>query len=273
MRVRSYVPAVAFAILAGCGHSSGFLRDASTAGEAQLRMEIAAQRYARSVSGSSSIGSVFCLIPLGNGAYRDAMAALHAQAKLQTNEVLQNIREDHAFVPYVLYCEDNLIVSADVYEVIAAAPPGEARGGRGGDCDPPYSIDSQGRKLFRTECLSSEKLEPSDPYIPPSSPNAPPTTRLGDAGAPRDPGLCERAFARLDVDVRDPFRSIFPNARFVDAPPRAAFVDACAEQGDDVQLCLQPSFLKLHLEACRAEFRQMNPDQRSRLFGTFLREW
>ena len=154
MRVRLYVSALALATLAGCGRNSGFLRDANTVNEHQFRMEIAAQRYARSASGSSSIGSLFCLIPMSNGAYRDAMAALHADAKLQTNEVLENIREDHAFVSYILYCEDNLIVSADVYQVTPVSSASRSVEGEVAthlDSGPPPS-----RPLF----------EPTDPYKP-----------------------------------------------------------------------------------------------------------
>jgi hypothetical protein len=178
-------------MLAGCGPKSGFLRDANAPSEHQFRTEIAAQRYSRSVSGASSVGALFCVLPMRNGAYKDAMAALHAEAKLQTNEVLENIREDHAFSAYVLYCEDNLILSADVYEVIPVGAPAPVRSAKCGDCDPPYSIDSQGRQIFKPECVSaSEQFEPSDPYIRPSRSYVPPATWGGDAGAEaRDPGF------------------------------------------------------------------------------------
>jgi hypothetical protein len=186
MRMKLGLSAVAFAMLVGCGRNSGFLRDANTANEHQFRMELAAQRYSRSVAGSSSIRSILCLIPMSNGAYKDAMASLHAQARLQTNEVLENIREDHAFLSYLVYCEDSLIISADVYDVVPARVPAEARRIDGGACDPPYSIDSQGRELFKLECLPSDPLEPSDTSKGPPTRHVPsPSVRPApDAGGP-----------------------------------------------------------------------------------------
>ena len=258
---------LALAIAPGCGRTSGFLRDVNNINEHQFRMEIAAERYARSASGSASIGSLFCLVPLNNGAYRDAMATLHAQARLQKNEVLQNLREDHAFVFYALYCEDDLILSADVYEVVPALPPEPLRAypDRGPILPPPAPASDPGQPGV---------FEPTDPYKPPANPYAPPPAGIVDAGARRsDPDVCERAHARLSTDLPPVFRAIYPNARFVDAPPRGAFVAACVEQVDDVQLCLQSTFLKAHVDPCRAAFRDLTPEQRTRLFGTFLREW
>ena len=171
-------------LVAGCGRTSGFLRDANSINEHQFRMEIAARRYARSVSGSLTIGFFFCMIPMKNGAYKDAMAALHAEAKLQTNEVIENIREDHAFIAYVFYCEDRLIISADVYEVAAVATPAQAQHAHRSECDPPYSIDFEGRMIFKRECVSSDQFKPSDPYKPPPpNPYAPGAPDVGDAGA------------------------------------------------------------------------------------------
>jgi hypothetical protein len=247
-----------------CGHS-GFVHDASSAH--QFRMEISAQRYVRSVSGAASTAFVFCAIPTSGGAYRSAMAALHAEAQLKTNEVLANIREDHTFLTLLLYCEDDLILSADVYEVVPvlAAAHGAAQAELASNFPAPALRPSP-----------SESFEPTDPYVPPSNPYppAPSAHTQGDAGPrPRDPEVCERAHEHLTTDLPGVFHAIFPDARFVDAPAKAGFVAACVEQVDDVQLCLQATFLKAHLAPCRAAFREMTPEQRTRLFGTFLREW
>jgi hypothetical protein len=171
-------------LVAGCGRTSGFLRDANSINEHQFRMEIAAQGYARSVSGSSTIGLLFCIFPMKNGAYKDAMAALHAEAKLQTNEVIESIREDHAFIAYIFYCEDRLIISADVYGVAAVATPAQAQHPQRSAYDPPYSIDFEGRMIFKRECVSSDPSNPSDPHKPPPpDPYAPGAPGIGDAGA------------------------------------------------------------------------------------------
>jgi hypothetical protein len=254
------------AALVGCGRISGSFLSASSANEHQFRMEIAAQRYARSVSGSASVGSILCAIPTGGGAYRTAMAALHAEAQLKTNEVLVNIREDHTFLTLLLYCEDDLILSADVYEVIPVVVP--ARG---------YALPERASNFPSTAARPSaaeSSFEPTDPYLPPSNPYPPPPGPVGDAGLrASDPEICERAHTQLSADLPAVFRAIFPDARFVEAPPKAAFVAACVQQVDDVQLCLQAGFLKSHLAPCRAAFRDLTPEQRTRLFGTFLREW
>jgi hypothetical protein len=115
---------LALVVLAGCGRNSGFLRDANTINEHQFRMDITAQSYERSVMGSSAIPSILCIIPLDDAPYAHAMTELHTQAKLERNEVLENIREDHAFVVYFgMYCLDKLTISADVYQVMPVAVP------------------------------------------------------------------------------------------------------------------------------------------------------
>jgi hypothetical protein len=258
MRPRLHV-ALALAMLAGCGRSSGFLPDASSVSEHAFRMEISAERYSRSVSGSSSVGSLFCLIPMGNGAYKDAMAALHAEAKLRTNEVLENVRADHAFLPFLLYCDDQLIVSADVYQVTPAGTHARSE-------PPPEAAASFGTSFSRASASDSFST-PSNPYV-----ISPGGASGADAG-PRDPETCERAFAELTPDMPSLLRTILPNARFMEAPPKAAFLAACTGQVDDVQLCLKATFLRSHMEPCRGAFRDLSSDQRARLFGAFLREW
>jgi hypothetical protein len=262
-RVRLGMAAVAVAAIVGCGAGSGFSRGVSSVSEHEFHMDIAAQRYARSVSGSSAIGSLFCFIPIDEGAYRDAMLALHAQAKLQTNEVLENVREDHAFIFYVLYCRDTLIISADVYEVIPVAPPEHG-----------YAAPERESNFPVPTPRPAQSFEPSDPYLPPPNPYVPPSTPAVDGGVrSSDPALCERAYPRLNVDLPGVFHTLFPYAKFMDAPPKDAFVAACREQVDDVQICLQAAFLKSDLEGCRRVFRALTPEQTKQLFGTFLREW
>jgi hypothetical protein len=255
--------AVGVAAIVGCSGGSGFLRGAISGNEHQFHMELAAQRYARSVSGSSAIGSLFCFIPIDDGAYKEAMLALHAQAKLQTNEVLENIREDHSLVFYVLYCRETLIISADVYEVIPAVVPEHG-----------YAAPERASNFPVASPRPAESFEPSDPYLPPPNPYVPPAMPAGDGGVRvSDPALCERAYPRLNVDLPSVFHTLFPYAKFLDTPPKDAFVTACREQVDDVQICLQAAFLKSDLEGCRRVFRALTPEQTRQLFGTFLREW
>jgi hypothetical protein len=266
VRVRIAVVLLAGLAFLGCGRS-GFVHDASSIDTHQFRMEVSAQRYVRSVSGAASIGFVLCAIPTSGGAYRSAMTALHAEAQLKTNEVLVNIREDHTFLPLLFYCQEDLILSADVYEVVPVLAPehGAAQAERASNFPAP---------AFRPP--PSDSFEPADPYVPPSNPYPPPSAAHAPADAglrARDPEVCERAHEHLTTDLPGVFHTIFPDARFADAPAKAGFVAACVEQVDDVQLCLQSTFLKTHLAPCRAAFRDMTPEQRTRLFGTFLREW
>jgi hypothetical protein len=109
-----------FLLLAGCGTSSGFLRDAANINQHQYRQEVGAVRYSRSVFGTWTSGAVLCIIPvgLGDGPYKEAMSALHQQANLQTNQVLENIREDHSFAVYLFYCTSTVTVSADVIDLL-----------------------------------------------------------------------------------------------------------------------------------------------------------
>ena len=137
-----------------------------------------------------------------------------------------------------------MLFRSDVYEVIPSAHP-----------------------------IPSDAFEPSEPHGP-ASPRAAPSTPTTDA-PPRvsDPALCERAYPRLNADLPSAFYTLFPYAKFIDAPPKDAFVAACREQVDDVQICLQATFLKSDLEGCRRVFRALTPEQTKQLFGTFLREW
>src|SRR6202034_1856218 len=123
------------------------------------------------------------------------------------------------------------------------------------------------------EVIPSAHPIPSDafePHEPPPRPPAAPSTPTTDA-PPRvsDPALCERAYPRLNVDLPSAFYTIFPYAKFIDAPPKDPFVAACREQADDVQICLQATFLRFDLEGCRHVFHSLTPDQTKRLFGTF----
>ena len=109
------VTAVAAIAATGCGVRSGFLRDSATVNDFQYRMDVSGVQYLRQASGSSSIGSVLCAIPLNNSLYKTAMANLYNDARLQPNEVLVNFREDTGITSYVgVYCNQNLTLSADV---------------------------------------------------------------------------------------------------------------------------------------------------------------
>ncbi|HEY3816942.1 MAG TPA: hypothetical protein VGL81_07220 [Polyangiaceae bacterium] len=116
------------ALVAGCGVNDGFVHDATSGDQHEYRMDLSGVRYVRSVSGSASIGSIFCVggfvptyvhgIPLDHGLYKQAMEALQDDAKLKPNEVLKDLRTDHDPACYLfVYGVNSLTISADVYEV------------------------------------------------------------------------------------------------------------------------------------------------------------
>jgi hypothetical protein len=119
-------------LLAGCGINEGFKHDLASGDQHQYRMDLSGIRYARTVAGTASIGSILCLgfpwagawvpgIPLDHGLYKHAMEALHEDAKLKPNEVLKDLRTDHDPTCYLLlYGVNSLTVSADVYELTPA---------------------------------------------------------------------------------------------------------------------------------------------------------
>lgn len=213
--------------LAGCGSGSGFLRDATTANQHQYRQEVGTVTYLRSASGSSSAGSIFCAIPVEtDGQYKTAMQELHAQAKLQPNQVLENLREDHITQAYFFfYCVSTLTLSADVVELrpVGAPPP----------------------SLATTSQPAPAQAQPA----------------------------CELAYAQLPR-LAAPLKRLYPNADLAPTPPaKSRFIPACFEQPDDVQSCLQASFLESHLDACKDVFESLPPRARKRLFLTFLTDF
>jgi hypothetical protein len=113
------VVAVALAsLVCGCGYNAGFIHDASSGNQHQVRMDVSAERFSRTVSGSATMGSILCLIPVDSGLFKQAMDALHEEANLKTNETLRDIREDLDPAFYLfLYCTKKLTISADVYEL------------------------------------------------------------------------------------------------------------------------------------------------------------
>jgi hypothetical protein len=228
----------------GCGVTSGFLRDATTVNQHQYRQEVAAVRYVRSAAGSSSIGAVFCSIPVSGGEapYKEAMAALHKDAALKPNEVLENIREDHTITAYlVFYCTIMLTISADVIELL---PPGTA-------------------------------VPPAHPSLtkPTSDARSDSPPEAEAAGSGTTSPDCDHAYDDLAQLIK-PFRWLYPNAAFlVPPPPRARFVMACADQPEDVQRCLQGPYLKAHADECKGTFAQLTSKARQRLFSVFLSDY
>lgn len=109
-------------LLAGCGYQQGFLRDANTVNQHQFQMPVSQVRFVKVAAGSFAITSLFCAIPLDNGAYAEAMKELHDDAKLKPNQVLENIREDHSVMCALIFGITKLTVSADVIEIIYAPP-------------------------------------------------------------------------------------------------------------------------------------------------------
>jgi hypothetical protein len=123
---RIFSVALTFA-LTGCGVHGGLRRDADTDHSFQYRMEVAGVETVRTASGSSNIGSVFCLIPIGSDPYKNAIEELHKNAKLQRNEVLVNFRDDIGFTGVMyLWCNSRLTVSADVVALTPAPPAAPA---------------------------------------------------------------------------------------------------------------------------------------------------
>jgi hypothetical protein len=112
--------ALGLGLLAGCGASSGFLRDATSSQRFDYTMSVSGVRYLKSVSGTSSNGSLFCVIPTSADLYQQAMQSLYASAQLQPNQVVMNLREDYAFRSYLFFCSRQLTLSGDVFELTPA---------------------------------------------------------------------------------------------------------------------------------------------------------
>jgi hypothetical protein len=112
--------ALGVGLLAGCGASGGFLRDAVSTQRFDYQLNVSGVRYLKSVSGTSSTGSLFCAIPTSADLYQQAMQHLHASAQLQPNQVVMNLREDYAVRSYLFFCSRQLIISGDVFELTPA---------------------------------------------------------------------------------------------------------------------------------------------------------
>ncbi len=113
--------ALAMGMLSGCGLSGGFIRDSTSNQLIDYRMDVSGVRYLKSVSGTSSTGAVFCIIPMSADLYQKAMQSLYAAAELGPNQMVMNLREDHVTRSYLgVYCTTSLIVSGDVVEFTPA---------------------------------------------------------------------------------------------------------------------------------------------------------
>ena len=112
----------------GCGFNSGFIRDAVSISQREYRMDVVQERFVRTVSGSASTGSVLCLFPISSDMYARAMHEMYDEAKLQPNQTVLNLREDHETTTYLgLYCNYSLTISGDKVEMTPAKPlPPEA---------------------------------------------------------------------------------------------------------------------------------------------------
>jgi hypothetical protein len=101
---------------AGCGVHYGFVRDTATTHD--IRYDVThGFAYGRTVAGTASGGSILCLIPVADATYADAVKDMYKAAQLKPNEALVNLREDHTFRFYLLWCTNELLLSADVLEV------------------------------------------------------------------------------------------------------------------------------------------------------------
>ena len=115
--------ALGMGLLAGCGISGGFLRDSISSQRFDFKMDVAGVSYVQSVSGSASSGSVLCLFPIASTLYDTAMRNLYASAQLEPNQVVMNLREDHAIRSFLgFYCTHTVHISGDVFQLTPASP-------------------------------------------------------------------------------------------------------------------------------------------------------
>lgn len=157
LRSATVVPVLvvaAVSIVAGCGINQGFVHDATSGDQHQYRMDLSGVRYMRSVSGSASIGYIFCLpsiegIPLDRGLWKQAMEALQEEAKLQPNEVLKDLRQDDDRTCYLgVYGVHGLVLSADVYDLTPAGAPGGCHTVRATDSTPAVPARPAGKLTY-----------------------------------------------------------------------------------------------------------------------------
>ncbi|QRN95943.1 hypothetical protein JRI60_44060 [Archangium violaceum] len=112
-------------LLAGCGASGGFIRDAVSTQQLEYRMDVSGVRYVKPANGSASTGSVLCIIPLSGHLYQEAMQELYLSAELAPNQVIMNLREDYSIRSYLgFYCTRQLTVSGDVFELTPSSAAG-----------------------------------------------------------------------------------------------------------------------------------------------------
>lgn len=136
---------VGLSLAVGCGFNSGLLQDTATGNQIQLRMDVVSERYSRTVAGSSYVGAILCFLPIDTGLYDQAMRSLHEHARLQANEVLQNVRVDNDPTCYLLFGVHRVTISADVYDV---TPAGETPPPSQGAAAPPAKSTSSGRRCL-----------------------------------------------------------------------------------------------------------------------------
>lgn len=233
-----------FLLATGCYNTTGFLRDATTANSHQYRQDVGAIRYSRTVEAATSTGALLCAIPFGaDPPYATAMRGLQENAKLKTNEVLENIREDHSITAFlVFWCVTTLTLSADVTEITA---PGV-----------PFPEDVKAKPEPKPEPKLEPKVEPKPALTVPDETSIPATS-----------STCELAFQTLFQTLQS-LRRIYPN---VAAAPvtKPNFLAVCAQQPKEVQWCIRAAYLRDNIDTCRVTFGDMAPAQRKRLFSTF----
>lgn len=177
-------------LFTGCSIYSGFLRDASNTNEHQFKMDVAEMQYKKSIAGVSEVGYVFCSIPVENSdLFRNAMNQLNSRAELSSNQVLENIREDHElsiYLPFLpIYCKKRLVISADVYEMI---PTGRKLSSEN---TPPRTSATESKRVTRDTppSRSQPRLE-GDGTCSPLQPIAEPGCRIGKCSKGHWPIIC-----------------------------------------------------------------------------------
>lgn len=99
--------------LTSCGVNQGLVRETM----AEVRITGPGFRLVKTdVRAALTVTSILCIIPLDTRIYTKLMAAVHKGAQLKENQTLINIREDFSVRSFLLWCESDYALSADVIE-------------------------------------------------------------------------------------------------------------------------------------------------------------
>lgn len=214
-------------------------------------MELSSVRYARTVAGAAQLFSLLCVVPLDHGLYQQAMASLHAEARLKPNEVLENIRTDDDPSCFLVLGIRSLTVSADVYDLTpehaAATAPAPA--------------------------AAPEQPRPSAAMTYGAPREAPPVVRQ-----PSPPPLptgdytqCNTAFDRI-ADLARLWAEWFGGYPLDETNAvRTSFNRICGRLSDETQQCLIAAYGRAHRDACAARLKALPTATRGELDALLVR--